>query len=444
MSNYTVENLVPVTPGSVPAKTLAVKIGGQIFTMSGGGSASAFDLVKVTGYTEAKAAYSAVTQIVVSGLTEDQDLDVDFSAYNGTYTPTAETAEEADPLKRIYKHATANRWIKHDVWDPDGTGEGTGYWLMVTNLSYGIWDADLSKTSNDLPLASGTANWENMNWGATQSATLAVTTTNYPAVSFSLTVQKVIAYTDANYIRTFTTDNTTVNLTGTDYVPVIGGMDIVDNATSRLVLHVSDSTGEALSGIVFCAPLSAESASALTGQPLTTSGTVTYQTESGIPCAYFNGSSYIQSTDRSELAAIRKNNAFTVSVWAKITGNTTGTNGIFAGGEWTIPYGIVFSGSYICGEVNGNRDANTDYSNYKNIWTHLCWIGSGGTATLYINGTQIATSTYNTIDNTTQALRIATRNSDKITGYLAMVRVFDRAITAQELAALAAEFTPTT
>ena len=45
--------------------------------------------------------------------------------------------------------------------------------------------------------------------------------------------------------------------------------------------------------LVFYAPLSQEKSMAETGQTLTTTGTISYQTVDGIPCAYFNGSSGI-------------------------------------------------------------------------------------------------------------------------------------------------------
>ena len=64
MSNYTTENLVPVT---TPAHgTPAIRIGDQVFVLGSSGS-SVIDAALVTAYTPYRAQFTAVSSYVVSG-----------------------------------------------------------------------------------------------------------------------------------------------------------------------------------------------------------------------------------------------------------------------------------------------------------------------------------------------------------------------------------------
>ena len=458
MSNYTVDNLVPVIPeNGVPA----IRIGNQVFPMSGGGGgggSSAFDLVKVTKYTKERAAFSAITQIVVSGLTNEEEWGMDFSAFNGTYTPTADTAEETDPLKRIYKHSTSDRWIKHYVWDPEETGEGTGYWLMVTNLNSGLWDAALSKTSNNQPLASGTANWENMDYGMTQSATLAVTATNFPAIAFSLTGKQITGYTDTSNIRKYAEASSSSNLTAADDVPVIGNMAVTYN--NRLIISTPrESLIQSLPAakLIFYDPMSKETSTAYTGQPITAvkkgSTGFTYQTYTGVPCVRLYDESFLKVT--SSLSNLPKGSEpFTLSAWGCLLSVSSSYGSVLFGfGQDYNRITIWFSGQEeasptgrIAVAINASDGFSTGTVATLDTWYHVCYTWDGTTLRTYINGVAGNTATPDNINNNQNGISIGAYFNNQWygwNGYIAAPRIYATALSAQEVAVLASEFTPT-
>lgn len=435
--------------------------GASIFGVTGTAAAGgAFDLVKVTGYTQAKDAYSAVTQIVVSGLTNEEEWGMDFSAFNGTYTPTADTAEETDPLKRIYKHSTENKWIKHYVWDPEESGEGTGYWLMVTNLNSGMWDAALSKTSNNQPLASGTANWENMDYGMTQSATLAVTTTDFPAVAFSLTGKQITGYTDTSNIRKYAEASSSSNLTAADDMPVVGNMAVISN--NRLIINTPRETlvqSLPASKLIFYDPLSKDTDKAYTGQPITKnkkgSTGFTYQTYKGIPCVRLYDESNMKVT--SGIDGIPTGaSPFTMSVWCCLLVRPDDDYGVVPlgfgkDGENTLTC-LWFSGGLEGNDNNISTLVRVYYGLYSgtqyvlDTWYHIATTYDGTTLRYYVNGVAGNYDNSPTVALQKEAIYIGCLNNNQYNpwnGYIAAPRIYATALSAQEVAVLASEFTPT-
>ena len=162
------------------------------FSATGGGSGSgAFDLAKVTEYTPYAPALSAVTSVAVSGMGTFGDGEEDVSDANGTYLVTAETANESDWKKRVYKHESADYYL-HYYEDPDYPEDA--YWQFGYDTDSGFMS--LSSSEN---IASGENDWENWDWGETFTLTLDVTTTTTPETPMVLKGVLATGYTDGEW-----------------------------------------------------------------------------------------------------------------------------------------------------------------------------------------------------------------------------------------------------
>ena len=152
--------------------------------IGGGGGSGTFDLAKVTEYIPATPDLTAISKIVIFGLGDD------YFGANGTYNVTAETQTEADPWKRIYKHTSGN-WYFWGEYDEEYE---EGYWYIGVALDSG----DLVTWTSE-ELSSGEYYFENWDSGDSYDATLNVTKINYPASDMVLKGMLATAYTDGEW-----------------------------------------------------------------------------------------------------------------------------------------------------------------------------------------------------------------------------------------------------
>lgn len=232
----------------------------------------------------------------------------------------------------------------------------------------------------------------------------------------------------------------TSGLSYTTVTPVVG-QTYTDGALVKAELY----TGLPVADLVFYASLSEESGTADTGQSLTSEGNITYGGPvNGIPCANFaEGKLNIGSV----FSQLQTGSSFTASLWVKNgTGNafclSPGMSGDTGAGLFV---GVNALDNTV--SVYSAGDYNITASNVSGLtgWTHIAVCGNSRIVIIYINGeSKTAGNMWNiNPDNRTPYLgRYDTLYGDYFTGYLAAVRYYSRELSASEIAALAAEFTP--
>jgi hypothetical protein len=192
-------------------------------------------------------------------------------------------------------------------------------------------------------------------------------------------------------------------------------------------------------GLVFYAPLSTEAAAAETGQALTANGTITYGTSGSIMCAFFDGSSSITASVPN---LPQGSSARTMSVWLKADS--------FTDQRSAFGYGQQSSGAVCsCDYINGTTlrfcgwycDTDYDFGSTGQEWHHVILIYDGTTDHIYWDG-QLVKSQGQT-RNTALTYLISGGYYSNWKGAIAALRIYDRVLSANEIAELANEFTPT-
>lgn len=211
-----------ILSGKVGADREGNPVYGTLVPAQGGGSGG-FDLARVTQYTPATEAYSALSQIVISELgyigDEENDEGGDYSSANGTYFPTPGTATETDPIKRVYKHESADWYIWCTGYRNDeGYVEEPWWYLGPTPDSGAVEILDDGVYDNDGELGGGTVWLMESDWGYESMCQLTVTKVNYPKTDMVL--RGVMATGYANGEWSFS--ETETDFFGAESVPKIG------------------------------------------------------------------------------------------------------------------------------------------------------------------------------------------------------------------------------
>lgn len=191
-------------------------------------------------------------------------------------------------------------------------------------------------------------------------------------------------------------------------------------------------------GLVFYVPL--ESAEAATGQPIGNNG-VTFAPDAvlGRDVAVFDGSANLSFTPTGMPTGTAPH---TKSLWIKFNGDT--------GQVYVLAWGSNGSDSASTITARNNKWAwcfagdweETDVDVPAGQWLNVTTTHSAGVNKLYVNGTLRNTHSRNlNISGNSGTIGSFLSGSEKITGAMAALRVYDRVLTADEIAALAAEFT---
>ena len=233
----------------------------------------------------------------------------------------------------------------------------------------------------------------------------------------------------------------TTGLTYTVVTPEVGKTYSGD----ALVIVENLWQGVPITGLIRYAPLSASAATDDLGNGLTTVQTVTFGTDSGIPCASFpdDDPGYIGYT-----SPVPTLTAWSMSIWVKAIADagdayvtlSDGNYGEGGGEIWLIakPDGTVLVGN---GAPSGSI---IEITGITVGWHHYVIVWTGSVFRLYIDGTQQgsdASASYEAYDpylyvNSLQRAPGAVRGHGKY----AALRLYDRALTASEITALAGEF----
>jgi len=131
----------------------------------------------------------------------------------------------------------------------------------------------------------------------------------------------------------------------------------------------------------------------------------------------------------------------TLSAWVKWSGASAGHQLIvYNGGPGSNGYGIYvnhLNGDKLCILLGGNAFLDTNYTLDTGTWTNLVAVRRDGTWELYINGISVEVRENRTPPNTpTVSTQIG---GDNFNGLIDNVKIYQRALTIQEIAALAAE-----
>lgn len=232
----------------------------------------------------------------------------------------------------------------------------------------------------------------------------------------------------------------TDGLAYTSVTPIVGGIYSAD----ALIKVSSMWNGVPSANLVFYLPLS-ETTIADVGPELTSSGTIVHTVMNGIPCAYFNGNSYLYASSVSMPTGASPR---ALSLWFRykdIPGATSSDAAVFAGWGTTTSLGrfdayveaqvfyIIYSGS----------DLNSGIKIQDTNWHHILMQYDGATSEIYYDG-QFVISEAKAINTRNNHLYIGAREDGTYTfdGYLAGIRIYNRAMTSIEIAYLASEFTP--
>lgn len=234
----------------------------------------------------------------------------------------------------------------------------------------------------------------------------------------------------------------TEGLTYTSVTPIVGSIYSAD----ALIKVSSMWNGVPSSNLVFYLPLS-ETTIADVGPELTSSGTIVHTVMNGIPCAYFNGNSYLYASSVSMPTGASPR---AMSLWFKykdIPGTTSSDAAMFAG--WGTTTGLGRFDAYVEAQElytiysNGALDSGIKIQDTN--WHHILMQYNGATSEIYYDG-QLAASEAKTLGTKNNYLYVGARENGEYAfdGYLAGIRIYNRALSGTEIAYLASEFTPTT
>lgn len=202
-------------------------------------------------------------------------------------------------------------------------------------------------------------------------------------------------------------------------------------------------------GLVFFDALNVQRQTAETGQPLNFIGNPEFSVYSGIPCCKFDTdkSIYLSASD------FNISSKWTMSIWACM--ENTKRREIVAIGDSersdNVSFVIALNPKNIGGEAicfspaNGQTDAVSVYGgNLK--WRNYCATFNENICKFYVNGEMVSSYTVSkTFSPSLERFSIGTDTSlSSLSGiaYLAGVRVYNRALSEDEVKILASEFSP--
>ena len=207
-------------------------------------------------------------------------------------------------------------------------------------------------------------------------------------------------------------------------------------------LHASQPLPTA--GLVYYHPLNEALATLPTGQSLTTSGTWTYGTVNGVPCATkANGTAYMLLDDDSTIPVGHASR--TMSAWiAVLNTNTTDIFGYGANNTATVAWNYRTGSGNVYFPPRGSNETAVA----TDTWHHLLTTFDDATSTVtwYMDGVAVG----NTVSSGLNTSAISSSYPVFI-GYnqwqygfrIAGARIYNRVLTQAEITALAHEFTPT-
>ena len=246
----------------------------------------------------------------------------------------------------------------------------------------------------------------------------------------------------------------------TEGLPIAGLTPIVGNSYSQDTLLRVDKFWQQFpipeDGLMLYIPMNSVATTAETGQPLAMSGTLSTEVVSGIPCTYFNGSSWY-TVEGGAINPSDYSGDFTESMWVKIHPDASGklymalTTADYNGDHYYFNIGLNF---YDNGFFTGGTDntPTTDHIEGAVVdttkWHHVVYVHDSTSERMYVDGVFYGSCSYYRRPEWGWERYYGARTWDGFdrsnwNGWIAGVRSYNRALTEDEITALAREFEPT-
>ena len=194
-------------------------------------------------------------------------------------------------------------------------------------------------------------------------------------------------------------------------------------------------------GLIFYASLSEESSTAETGQALTKTGTITYETLAGIPCITKG------DTDAYLSAPLSVEGVFTLSFWIKTTYTGEYIGMAYVGGL------CIFDASSNSSFQFSAKKNSSERIDFKGIskplkwrdgaWHHIAMSITSAESKLYCDGTLISTASGVNISTSSHAYIGWDNDGDNAAASYSRFRIYNRILSASEIQSLAFEHNPT-
>lgn len=220
----------------------------------------------------------------------------------------------------------------------------------------------------------------------------------------------------------------------------------------KIFIAVKEQSAIPEDGLFFYAPLQEDKSTAETGQALTKNGTITYQDYKGIPCVRVDGHAYLGFSTALPSGALSAD--WTISLWICFSSFAAESPTPFAIGErhdvGTALRVVYFSGKLCFEPVSSDPSTSQIIKPALNVWYHICIVHSGSLTTMYSDGaeknentfTYSFAPTYGRIGTSLYNANGYNEYNEYFDGWISAVRIYNRALYADEISALANEYTP--
>lgn len=254
-----------------------------------------------------------------------------------------------------------------------------------------------------------------------------------------------LAVCDADGVYTFEETTTTGLTYGTAYTPKQDGIYNADSTVQ--VSRLWDGSLVPTDGLVFHASFVSDITAADTGQGFTeVSGNPELTVDSGIPCCRLQNSSKLAGNDNSIRFPVGRE-ARSLSVWLK-TSNTSQEGYVFSYGTASPSqyFGLDVYDGIIHFAASSNNNS-VQYPLTADTWIHIVGVYEYDILRMYANGGFCGAEAFpSQLDTVFTGYSISGQydSSDYcFDGLVAGCRIYNRALSAEEVAMLYSEFTPT-
>lgn len=335
------------------------------------------------------------------------------SEFNGTYTLKS-TNSGTSPYS-VYENEIGSQLIIHDDWG------WTAPYFMFANpdnsdlpeYQQPVWLASSWSTAGDITSITG---WDNLGFGTAPAPTITAAAGepswngykyNTDTKEFAETLTEGLEYKMA--------------------VPIVGKCYNSD-ATMLIDLY-------APSGLVFYAPLHEQKATDETGLQLNNTG-ATFTTQNGVKCAYIDGTTHITASDATFPSGTK---ARTLSLFIHLPQIKDGTFISYGISETNKRFSVgVESDMTLSVWGAGNTVNYPEHALDINKWYHVCATYAEGQEAMFLDGILLSNKSHANINTVLNELCIgatATAYQDPMIGYISEVKVWNRALSADEIKA---------
>ena len=203
-------------------------------------TSSLFSIAQITNYIKQSDSFRDISQIVISGMSGDNEYVSDLSNLNGTYTVTEQT-QTLTSYDRVYKNTNSNLEIKSGIIINPNTWEDTlGWTINYQGYTFGF----VGEQPNS-------GQWSNPDFGMNINITMTKTYTDYPAQQQLIQGKTITSYQTQHQIRSYETENQLTTFSNTETDIVQNNVYLVSNNT--IIKQLYDKIeGIPTNGIIFC------------------------------------------------------------------------------------------------------------------------------------------------------------------------------------------------